>query len=73
MSKTTTAVDDVVGSSPPPALTTEQEEGVKMIILLQGMARITETPEDALKGWNSMSDAERATTKEVFNLFFGPK
>lgn len=66
---TVTSTDNSSSSVIFSSLTPEQEDGVKMIIFLQGMAGTTETPENALKGWNSMTAAEQATTKEVYHLF----
>jgi hypothetical protein len=47
----------------------EEEEGIKMIIFLQSTVGITETREQAIKGWRTMRPHERMQTLRVYNMF----
>ena len=42
--------------------------GPQMIIELQKMAGITETKEQATKGWNGMTKWERESTERVWSM-----
>lgn len=46
-----------------------EQEGIKAIIALQAMAGITESEEDAKKGWQSMSKYERDITLSAYRMF----
>lgn len=48
-----------------------EKQGIEAIIKLQAMAGITETPEQAKKGWNSMSATEKEQTENAYNLMIG--
>jgi hypothetical protein len=47
----------------------DEEAGIKAIIMLQAMAGINESREDALKGWRKMSDSEKENTMAAFDIF----
>lgn len=49
-------------------ITEEEKEGIKMIQFLQGTVNIKESHDKALKGWRSMSESEKETTKHVYNI-----
>ncbi|MFA5202813.1 MAG: hypothetical protein WC708_00155 [Lentisphaeria bacterium] len=44
----------------------EEQEGVKAIQFLQKMVGITETDEDAIKGWRGMAEWEKASTMAAY-------
>lgn len=46
-----------------------ETDGIKAIIYLQSMAGITETPEQAKKGWESMRAHERDRTLRLYRQF----
>jgi hypothetical protein len=48
----------------------EVESGARMIIALQGVADIEESMEEAKHGWLSMSESERQTTRQVYQMLF---
>lgn len=50
-------------------LTKEEQEGVKAIQFLQNMVGITETDEDAIKGWRGMANWEKASTMAAYRQF----
>lgn len=45
------------------------QEGIKAIIALQAMAGISESEEDAKKGWQSMSKYEQEITLAAYRIF----
>jgi hypothetical protein len=45
-----------------------EEEGIKAIIALQAVVGITETEEQARKGWNSMANWEKQSTEDAYNM-----
>jgi hypothetical protein len=47
-------------------LTPEEQEGVKAIQFLQKMVGITETDEDAIKGWRGMAEWEKTSTMAAY-------
>ena len=51
----------------------ERERGIKAIIFLQSLAHITETRDNAEKGWASMSDSDRENTMAAFQALGGGK
>lgn len=46
------------------------EEGVQAIIDLQKMNGVVESPDDALKGWDNMSDSQKKSTEQVHKMMF---
>ena len=51
------------------AITVSDKEGAEMIVYLQKLADIKESPEDALKGWKRMSESEKHSTVRTYNTF----
>lgn len=51
----------------------EEQEGVKAIIALQKSAGITETEEQARRGWKSMTPHQREQTLLAFKIVCGGK
>jgi hypothetical protein len=47
----------------------DKKIGVKAIIFLQSMVGITETEEDAEKGWEGMTESEQETTLKTYEMF----
>ncbi len=54
-------------------LTFSRKQGIEAIIKLQAMGGITETKEQAGKGWDNLTDAGKAETESVYNTFFTKK
>lgn len=48
-------------------MTNEQKEGVEMILFLQSTVGIEESEEDALKGWEAMTDMEKESTRSAYS------
>lgn len=48
-----------------------REDGIKAIIELQAFAGITETPEQAAQGWDSMSDDVKEQTMLAYRAVIG--
>ena len=42
-----------------------REQGIKAIIALQAAGGVTESEEEAAKGWDKMSERSRKTTEEA--------
>ena len=48
-----------------------EEQGIKAIIELQKAGGVTESEEDAKKGWNAMSDSDKRSTEDAHKVFCG--
>lgn len=49
----------------------DREKGIEAIIALQAFAGITETKEEARRGWDSMSASEQRQTMAAYELVCG--
>lgn len=49
----------------------DEEQGIKAIIALQTMVGITETEDQAKKGWNIMSDFDKKQTEAAHKVLLG--
>ena len=45
-----------------------EEDGIKAIQFLQGVANLKESRAQAKTGWNGMSESEKKTTIEVYEM-----
>jgi hypothetical protein len=45
-----------------------EEKGIEMIIYLQSKVGITETPEDARRGWQAMTLNQKMQTLMAYNM-----
>lgn len=48
-----------------------EEQGIKAIIALQTMVGVTETEEQAKKGWDMMSDFDKKQTENAHHILLG--
>ena len=45
-----------------------EKDGIKAIQFLQGVMNIEETEEQARAGWNGMSESEKVTTMQAYQV-----
>lgn len=50
----------------------DDEKGIEAIMYLQGAVDIEETRAQATTGWNGMSDSEKMTTLNVYDMLKKP-